>query len=208
MSWWLLITSIIAAALAYGYWDHVHERRHLARIFARLAQERRGEVKPGSWLVFSQLRFEMENRHYLVAAMATDGSDSGESGPFTVVDVQLPFDTRRMERMIRVKRRAREATRFIGNSADSIAPGTRPTTPLKQFDEAFHVEGGDQSFAYYLLQAGVREKLLGSCLPRLDVRVKDAKISVTMDGIAKTKADLDELIDIASLLASQCPANF
>ena len=44
----IIITLIIAGALAYGYWDHNHQRRHLGKSFALLATKYGGEVKPGS----------------------------------------------------------------------------------------------------------------------------------------------------------------
>ena len=54
MNWWVVITLIIAAALAYGYWDHNHQRRHLRKSFTLLAEKYGGEVKPGNLLVFPQ----------------------------------------------------------------------------------------------------------------------------------------------------------
>ncbi len=196
MHWWLVISLIITAAVAYGYWGHKNESRHLAKSFALLAAECRGEVKPGNWLVFPQLRFEMENRHYLVAAMATSGEEG--SGPFTFVDLDLPFDT---GQKIRVKRRTGVAKRPI----DAVAPDRPPTTGHKEFDEAFRIEGSNQVFASGLLELPVRQKLLGSRMPRLEVRVEGQKISVHIEGIAKSKADLEELIDVATLLADHCP---
>ena len=201
MDWWIIITLIIitliiAATLAYGYWDHNHQRRLLGKSFALLATKYGGEVKPGNVLVFPQLRFERDGRRYLVTAMATDGSDAGESGPFTFVEVDLPFDT---GRKIRVKR-------SVGKRLmDALGPGGHPTTGHKEFDEAFRIEGSDQIFASSLLELRVREKLLGSRAPRLGVRVDRKKISVHRDGIAKSTAELQELIDIAGLLAGYCP---
>ena len=162
MNWWLIITLVVAGALAYGYWSHQRERRRLAGIFGQLAVEYGGEVKPGNWLVHPQLRFEVKDRHYLVTAMATDGADSGESGPFTLVNLELSFDT---GRKIRVKR-GRSVTRRL---TDSIAPGRNPTTGHKEFDEAFQIKGSDPVFASSLLAAGVRQKLQASRLPRLDL---------------------------------------
>ena len=198
MDWWIVITLIIAATLAYGYWDHNHQRRHLGKSFALLATKYGGDVKPGNLLVFPQLRFQMDGRRYLVTAMATDGSDAGESGPFTFVDVDLPFDT---GRKIRVKRSAGGGKRLM----DALGPGGHPTTGHKEFDEAFRIEGSDQIFASSLLELRVREKLLGSRAPRLGVKVDRKKISVHRDGIAESTADLEELIDIPGLLADHCP---
>ncbi len=60
MYWWLAITAFIAAALAYGYWDHVSQSRHLTKLFSQLAERYRGEVKRASLLALPQLRFEMD----------------------------------------------------------------------------------------------------------------------------------------------------
>ena len=196
MDWWLVVTLMIAAALAYGYWTHKHERRHLARLFDLLAAEYGGEVKPGNWLVYPQLRFEVKNRHYLVAAMATSGDEG--SGPFTFVDLDFPFDT---GQKVRVSRRTGFAKRPIG----AIAPGRPPTTGHREFDEAFRIEGSNQVFVSGLLEVPVRQKLMGSRMPHLEVRVAGQKINVHIGGIAKSKADLEELIDIATLLADHCP---
>ncbi len=200
MDWWIVITLIIAATLAYGYWDHNHQRRLLGQSFALLATKYGGEVKPGNVLVFPQLHFQMDGRRYLVAALATNGSDSGESGPFTFVDVDLPFDT---GRKIRVKRSTGGGKRLM----DTLGPGGRPTTGHKEFDEAFRIEGNDQILASSLLELPVREMLLSSRARRLDVKVQGKKISVHRDGIAESTADLEELIDIAGLFADHCPAN-
>ncbi len=37
MFWWLVIAALVSAALAYGYWDHSHKSRRLAKLFADLA---------------------------------------------------------------------------------------------------------------------------------------------------------------------------
>ena len=200
MHWWLVITLIIAGALAYGYRTHQRERRQLAGLFSLLCAKYGGELKAGNWLVYPQLRFERKNGHYLVAAMATDGSDSGDSGPFTFVDLELSFDT---GRKILLKRSPSNA----GSLVDGITPGREPTTGHRVFDEAFQIEGSHQGFASGVLQADVRQKLLAWHRPRLDVRIQGRKISVYMDGIATSKADLEELIDIASLLADHCAAS-
>ncbi len=93
MSWWLVIAAFIAAALAYGYWDHTRQSRRLAKFFADLAAKHRGEVKRATLVALPQLRFEMDGRCVLVTAMATSGALGRDSGPFMVVDLELPFDT-------------------------------------------------------------------------------------------------------------------
>ncbi len=200
MDWWILIALTIAAALAYGYWEHTRQRRHLGKSFALLAAKYRGQVRPGNLLLLPQLRFERDDRRYLVAALATNGSDSGESGPFTFVDLELPFDT---GREIHVRRGTGGGKRLM----DTLGPGGHPTTGDKEFDEAFQIETSDQVFTSALLELRVREKLLRSRARRIEVKVAGKKISVHRDGIAESTTDLEELIDIAGLLADHCPAN-
>lgn len=92
MHWGLAIAALVAAALVYACRAHVRDRRRLTALFASLAARHGGEVRPGTWLVLPQLRFERDGRHYLVAAMPNSGAHEGASGPFTFVDVELPAD--------------------------------------------------------------------------------------------------------------------
>ena len=208
MSWWIVITAFIAAALAYGYWDHTKDSRHLTKLFARLAEKYQGKVKKANLLALPQFRFDMNGRRFLVTAMATSGhvvaGSSGYRGPFTFVDLSLPFN---LGQKVRVERSdsnlASSASRLIA----AVMPGKRPATGHMEFDEAFRIEWSDQTFASRLLDVRVRQKLLDSRLPHLDARVDGETISVHMDGIAKSVSDLEELIDIAVLLADQCPPN-
>ena len=126
---------------------------------------------------------------------------SGYSGPFTFVDLDLPFETGRRLRIERSTGLDRGADVLI----DAVTPGRHPSTGHAEFDAAFRIRGRDHAFASRLLDARVRRKLLDSRLPRLDIRIGDRKISVHSDGIASSKADLDELIEIAVLLADNCP---
>ena len=209
MFWWFAIASIIAAALAYGYWDHTSQSRHLTKLFSLFAEKYGGEVKRANFLALPQLRFELDDRSFFVTAMATSGhvvaGSSGYSGPFTLVDLELPFDT---SQKVRVERSDANLTSGVNRFIDSISPVRRPATGHMEFDEAFRIEWSDQSFASRLLDLRVRQKLLNSRLPHLDVRVDGQKISVHTDGIAQSKTDLDEAIDIAVLLADHCPKSF
>lgn len=205
MNWWLVIAAVIAAALVYGYWDHTKESRRLAGFLAVLAATYRGDLKKASHLVLPQLRFELDGRHFLVTAMATSGSvvarSSGYSGPFTLVDLDLAFDCGQKIRVERSARPGRVAERLI----DAVRPGSHPTTGQQDFDEAFRISESDQAFASRLLDRRVRQRLMNAPQPRLDVRVDGRKISVHMDGYPRSRADLEELIDIARLLADRCP---
>jgi hypothetical protein len=206
MHWGVAIAVIVAAALAYGYWDHTHQSRHLTRLFSRLAEKYHGELKRANLLVLPQLRFELEDRRFFVAAMATSGhvaaGSSGYSGPFTFVDLSLPFDT---GQKVRVERNDSNLARGVDRVIDAMAPGRHPATGHAEFDEAFRIECSDPAFAFRLLGASVRRELLNSRLPRLDARLNGHEISVHMDGIARSEADLEGLIELAMLLADHCP---
>jgi hypothetical protein len=161
MEWWLAITALAVAALAYAYREHARHRRRLGPLFASIAEERGGRVTPGSLLVLPQLRFEQDGGRYLVTAMANSGAHDGERGPFTLVEVELP----------------------------------------RAFEDAFRIRVGDAPATFRFLEARVREKLMASRLPRLEVRREGRRLRVHMDGIAASREEIEELIDIASRLA-------
>jgi len=142
--------------------------------------------------VLPQLRFEQDGGRYLVTAMANSGAHDGASGPFTLVNVELPSDS---GQEIRVERRT------VGRPADPSAPGTLPLEGLHAFEDAFRVRAGDAPATVRFLEAPVRERLMASCLPRLEARLEGQKVSVHMDGIAASHEELEELIDIASAIA-------
>jgi hypothetical protein len=192
MDWWLAITVLAAAAVAYAYREHTRHWRRLTALFASLAEKYGGEVRPGSLLVLPQLRFEQDGGRYLVTAMANSGAHDGARGPYTFVDVELPWDS---GQEIRVERRA------AGRPADPSAPGTAPIEGLHAFEDVFRIRAGDAPATLRFLEAPVREKLMASRLRRLEARVEGQKVSVYMDGIAASCDELEELIDIASLFA-------
>jgi hypothetical protein len=192
MDWWLAIMVLAAAAVAYAYREHTRHWRRLAALFASLAHKYEGEVRPGSLLVLPQLRFEHDGGRYLVTAMANSGAHDGARGPFTFVDVELPSDS---GQEIRVERRA------VGRPADPSVAGTVPIEGLHAFEDAFRIRASDAPATVRFLEAPVREKLMASRLPRLEARVEGQKVSVHMDGVATSREELEELIDIASLLA-------
>ena len=203
MDWWLIILALIAAALAYAYWEHTGQSRNLTKIFTLLAEKHQGEVKRASPLVLPQLRFETNGRRFLVTAMATSGQvvagTSGYSGPFTFVDLQLPFDTGRKAQIVRASSAGKQ---LLG----LVVPGAQVSTGDAAFDAAFRISGRDKTFAPHLLNETVRQKLLNSHLPRLDIRMAGQKIVVHMDGIAQSLEEIEELIEISVLLADRASA--
>jgi hypothetical protein len=132
--------------------------------------------------------------------MATSGhvaaGTSGYTGPFTFIDLQLPFDTARETQIVR--------SSGVGDQVlDSVLPGEQVSTGDAAFDTAFRIRGRDKAFAQHLLDETVRRKLLNSHLPRLDIRVAGQNIIVHMDGIAQSLVELEELIEISILLADR-----
>jgi len=192
MDWWLAIIVLAVAAVAYAYREHTRHRRRLAALFASLSEKYGGEVRPGTRLVLPQLRFEQDGGRYLVTAMANSGAHEGARGSFTFVDVELPADS---GQQVRVERRA------VGRATGPSAPGSVPAEGLHAFEDAFRIRAGDAASTVRFLEAPVREKLLASRLPRLEARVEGRKVSVHMDGVAASREALEELIEIASLLA-------
>ncbi len=203
MSWWLVIAALIAAALAYGYWDHTQQSRRLAKLFADLAAKHGGEVTRASLVALPQLRFETDGRRVLVTAMATSGTHGRGSGPFMVVKLELPFDT---EQKIRIERSDADLTSGANRLIDAVTPGSRPTTGDEAFDEAFRLEWSDPVFASRLLDPHVRRTLLSARLPRIDIRLEGPTISAHSDGFATSTAEIEALIEIAVLWAERCEA--
>jgi len=204
MYWWLGITTMIIAALAYGYWDHTIQSRNLAEIFARLSAKYGGDVKGATVLILPQFRFELHDRRFLVTAMPTSGQGTagttGYTGPFTFVILELPFDT---AQKIQIVRNAGIVDQVVATwSLKQVTVGD------EDFDIAFRLRGSDSKFATILLDETVRQRLLNSHLPGLDIRVDSNKISVHMNGFAKTQFEIEELIEIAILIADRYPSGF
>ncbi len=135
MTWGLIVAAVIAAALGFAYREHGKDSRHLAKLFAALATKYRGQVKRAGFLALPQLRFESDGRPVLVGALATSGQgaagSSGYTGPFTFVDLDLPFDSGQ-------KIRAEPATgldHHAGRLVESRESGLWISTGHHRFDE-------------------------------------------------------------------------
>ena len=209
MIWWSVIPAVIVAALAYAYWEHGKQGRRLTRLFAPLAASHGGEVKAATLLALPQLGFERDGRKYLVGAMASGGpnvsgtaSRPGFNGPFTFADIELPFDTGHELRILRTDK----LDRGVDTVVNSVAGSYRPTSGDEAFDRAFRIQANDQAFVDRVLAARLRDKLLCSRQQRLEVALTGTKISVHIDEYVKSAGDLDEMIEIATLLAENCAA--
>ncbi len=211
MSWGLIITTGIMAALVYGYWSHRRDSRELRVMFAGLAARYQGEITDRHWLALPQLRFTLDNRRVLVAALATSGGvvagTSGYSGPFTFVELALPDHPGRTARIVRRAGVFDALWRAVSAPARTTAgPGiglgdATSNTMVDEFDQAFQITGPDRDFAAAHLSETMRVRLLRSTLARLDVRLAGAKLSVRMDGLASAVVEIEELLDIANSIA-------
>ena len=203
MSWSLGTVLVVVAALAYGYWDHRRNSRRITHLLAPLARRHAGQLKAASLLALPQLRFELAGRHVLVTVMANSGAHIGSSGPFTVVEVELPFDT---GEKLRVERSDGRLSRGVRRLVDRVRSGGRGATGDEAFDRVFRLAAGEHAFANRLLDAEVRSRLLGAALPQLDLRVDGSKVSVTMDGSAQSEAQIEALIELVMLVGDRCEA--
>lgn len=207
MIWWIVIPAVIAAALAYAYWEHRKQSHRLAGLFTPLASMYGGEVKAATTLALPQLQFQRDRRHYVVGAMASGGplvsgtaSRPGFNGPFTFANLELPFDTGQTLRIQRTDVIDRSASRLV----ESVTGGYRSTSGDGAFDDAFRIQSNDQAFVYRVLDPALRQRLLSSSHQRLEISLTGAKISVHIDDFVKSAADLDEAIEIATLFADNC----
>jgi hypothetical protein len=190
MTWGLIIGAVIVAALVSGYRVHTRDSRHLAGLFAVLAAEYEGELKPATFTALPQLRFERDGRRVLVTAMASSGAQTGDNGPFTVVELVLPFDS---GGKVRARRRTGG---WLAGQAE---------TGHDSFDAAFRIEWSDPALGARILDPNVRWAMLQPALPPIDVRLVGDKVTVLADGVARSKADLDAMIAIANLVADRSP---
>ena len=202
--WALAIAGFIAAALAYAYWVHRSDSRRLTALLTPFARRHDGELRPASLLYLPQLRFEQKGRRFLVMAMPNSGfgpAGGSAHGPFTFTDLELPYD---IGYQVRIQRGDPKLTSNGVRILDPFTKVSRPETGDAAFDEAFRITGTGQVFAARLLDPDLRARLLASGLPRLELRLEGTQISVHMDGIARSEAEIAELIEIAGLLADRC----
>ncbi len=201
MPWWLILIIAIAMVLAYAAWDHRKESRHLAEIFAPLAEKHRGVVTAGRLLALPQLRFTLDQRPFLATAMANSGAIGKVRGPFTFVEVALATDSGQEILIARSSPLGRAAKPL----AVAVAPGSRWCSGDPAFDEAFSIKGGDAAFLAHFLGREPRQRLLDSRLPGLELRVQGSRISAHCEGIAETPARVEELTALCRLAASNSP---
>ncbi|MEM7023882.1 MAG: hypothetical protein AAF637_15005 [Pseudomonadota bacterium] len=201
MFWSLGTLLLVVAALTYGYWDHRGKSRRITRVLAPLAGKYAGQLKAANFLALPQLRFELAGRRFLVTVMANSGAQIGSSGPFTVVEAELPFDT---GEKLRIERSDGRLSRGVRRLVDKARSGGVGPTGDDAFDRVFRLAAGERVFANKLLDADLRSRLLGTALPQLDLRVDGSKVTVLMNGSAQSATQVEALIDLAMSVGDRC----
>jgi hypothetical protein len=209
MIWWIVIPAIMVAALAYAYWEHRKQSRHLVDLFTPIATAYSGDIKAATVLTLPQLRFVRDGRRYFLGAMASGGtlvsgtaSRPGFNGPFTFVNLEIQPETGHELNIQRTDRLDRSVNLLVS----SVSSSHISTSGDSAFDNAFRIRSDDQAFIHHVLNPLLRQKLLGSTQQRLEIALSGPKISVHIDDYVKSPADLDEMIEIATLLAENCSA--
>lgn len=218
MRWkWLLLAPLIVAVMVYityddfGLWPSVvffslvmaaafyfygQDIRSLTAVMKPLAAIYNGRFSPATLMRFPHFAFEAEDRRYSVHAMASAGQNA-HSGPFTSVQIILPFKT---ARKAEIKRIALPVHRAVA----ALAPELQATTGDVAFDKAFRLAGRDQAIMVDLLNDILRTQLIASSLLGLHLRLVDGMITVFMDGLAKTSEEIEEMISLGNALADRC----
>lgn len=201
MEWWMIVSAVIAVVVVNSYKNHTRDRRKLAELLTKLAERHGGEAKQVSFFTLPELRFEGEHGHYLVTAMPNAGAQAYSQGPFALVDLELGFDT---GQSLSANRSDQSVEQHAAMLVDTAIGRAQLTTAETDFVNTFRTLAGDFVFARRLLDEHTREVLLASKLPQLDIRVEGKKITVFSDGYPGSEAVLQEMVDIATLLAKRC----
>lgn len=214
--WWLLAVPVIALMVFltyddFGLWPSLgffslvmfvafylyrQDSSGLTAIMQPLAARYGGTLRPASPMTFPSLHFETEDRHYRVHAMPTAGPNA-LPGPFTFVQLTLPFDSTLQAEVKRTPARIRGAVA-------ALAPDRQAITGDPAFDQAFRLKGRDQAVMVDLLDDDLRASVLAAQLAGLNLRLAGDEITVFIDGLAKTTAEIEEMIALAGALAERC----
>lgn len=197
----LTLGVIIAAALVHGYCEHTRESRQLDGVFKGFARVHGGRVTRRKFFALPKFRFEWSGRNAWIGAMANAGATAPDQGPFTYLDLELPRDT---GRHLRIERTDSSVLGYANRIADMVVAAHSPATGDERFDRAFRITGQDHAFATRLLDADIREKLLASPVPQLDLQVAGPTVSIHREGIASSQTELEEMVAVAALVAERC----
>ena len=207
MIWWFIIPSAVLAALVFAYREHTRQARRLRALFVPLAARYGGVIKDASWFALPRLGFERASYAYEIGAMASAGpnvsgtaSRPGFNGAFTFVNVALREDTGHEVRFIRNDRLDRAIERTV-----HAVPGVKTaTTGDREFDAAYRMRAGDENFLRRIVDPRLRKKLLHASAPKLELVLSGSQVSVHVDDYVGSASALEEMIDLATLLADNC----
>ena len=197
----LTIGVIIAAALVHGYCEHTRESRQLDGVFKGFARVHGGRVTRRKFFALPKFRFEWSGRNAWIGAMANAGATAPDQGPFTYLDLELPRDT---GQHLRIERADTSVLGYASHVADMVTGANNPATGDDRFDKAFRITSPDHAFAAQVLDADIREKLLASPVPQLDLQVAGPTVSIHREGIASSQTELEEMVAVAALVAERC----
>lgn len=197
----LTLGVIIVAALVHGYCEYTRESRQLDGVFKGFAKVYGGQVTRKTFLKLPKFQFEWGGRNAWIGALAKAGFAAPDKGPFTYLDLELPRDTGQHLRIERADTAASGQT--DGEAASDLLLNTSATGD-ERFDKAFRITGPDPDFAAKVLDADIREKLLASPVPQLDLQVCGPTVSIHRDGIASSQNELEEMVAVAALVAERC----
>jgi hypothetical protein len=213
--WWLFVPPVITVMVyitydAFGLWLSLgffslvipaafylyrQDSRGLTAIMKPLATQYSGTLGAATLMNFPQLHFEAEGRRYSVQAMPTAGPTS-LPGPFTFVQLILPFDSA-------CQCEVRRTPALVRGVVATLAPERQATTADPAFDKAFRLAGSDQAIMADLLNSDLRALLMASQLAALRLRLAGNEIYVFIDGLPKTSAEIEEMINLACALADR-----
>ncbi len=214
--WWLLAIPVVALLVFFthedlGFWPSLaffslamlagfylygQDSRRLTAVLKPLARRYGGSLSAATILSYPQLRFEAGGRPIAVHFMPNGGAN-GPPGPFTAVALTLPFDSS-------IESSAVLSPALVRGAVAALAPDWQATTGDAAFDQAFRLGGKDQAAMAALLDEALRRQLLASSLPKLRVNLRGAEIGIHMDGLAKTTAEIEEMVGLAQEVANRC----
>ncbi len=201
MEWWMMISAAVGAAVYFGYRGHTSESRRQRLLLATLAAHHGGNIQNEGWFALPQLRFRDTHGAWLVTAMDNAGATAPGQGPFSIVELELSFET---GQNLAVKRGDGSVEGYVKGLVDE-AIGRETLTPDEtNFTKAFRIVADDMAFARRVLDQPVRDMLLKSELRQLDLRVEGDKIAVFSDGYPESADTLEEMIAMATLIAVRC----
>lgn len=191
MSSHLVVTVLVVAAVvvAFSWWTK-QERDALYRLLRGQAEKRAGEAEPGTLLYYPKLSFT--HMGVVFTASALLGGRRPDRRPATTY-VKFSVSLRPGNDF-----RVRRKTKSLQTVLDGKLGGSPVRTGDPAFDESFRVKSANAQTALQFLTDDVQRCLLAFD-ETVDVRFAGSQCIVTVDGIVKSEAALDRMLDLAVL---------